>query len=70
MIERMNKKGTLFLIKAMRQKAESDIRRYGHKSAVKGGGFIGKEAYESALYFLNEEFPVIKEIISESFKES
>lgn len=65
----MNKKGTLILIKAMRQKAESDIRRYSNV-ANNNGDYVGKKSYESALYFLNVEFPVIKEIISESFKES
>jgi hypothetical protein len=69
MIERLNKRGTLYLLSAMRSKAESDIRRYGHKSAVKGGGFIGKEAYESALYFMKEELPIIQEIVGDTFKE-
>lgn len=70
MFERLNKRGTLYLLRAMRSQAESDIRRYGHKSAVKGGGFIGKEAYESALYFMKEELPVMQEIVGDAFKES
>ena len=71
MIERLNKKGTLFLLRAIRKQAESDIKRYGTKSAksARGSSYIGKQTYESALNYLNVELPAIKEVLSESFKE-
>lgn len=71
MIERLNKKGTLFLLRAIRKQAESDVKRYGTKSAksLRGSSYIGKQTYESALNYLNEELPAIKEVLSESFKE-
>ena len=71
MIERLNKKGTLFLLRAIRKQAESDVKRYGTKSAKssRGSSYIGKKTYESALNYLNVELPAIKEVLSESFKE-
>lgn len=71
MIERLNKKGTLFLLRAIRKQAESDVKRYGTKSAKssRGSSYIGKQIYESALNYLNVELPAIKEVLSESFKE-
>lgn len=71
MIERLNKKGTLFLLRAIRKQAESDVKRYGTKSAKssRGSYYIGKQTYESALNYLNVELPAIKEVLSESFKE-
>ena len=71
MIERLNKKGTLFLLRAIRKQAESDVKRYGKKAAksLRGSSYIGKKTYESALNYLNVELPAIKEVLSESFKE-
>ena len=71
MIEWLNKKGTLFLLRAIRKQAESDVKRYGTKSAKssRGSSYIGKQTYESALNYLNVELPAIKEVLSESFKE-
>lgn len=71
MIERLNKKGTLFLLRAIRKQAESDVKRYGTKAAksLRGSYYIGKQTYESALNYLNVELPAIKEVLSESFNE-
>lgn len=71
MIERLNKKGTLFLLRAIQKQAESDVKRYGTKAAksLSGSYYIGKKTYESALNYLNVELPAIKEVLSESFKE-
>ena len=71
MIERLNKKGTLFLLRAIRKQADSDVKRYDTKSAKGGRGssYRGKQTYESALNYLNVELPAIKEVLSESFKE-
>ena len=72
MIERLDKKATIKLLAAMKFQAESDIRLYSKKVAKrrKGSRYIGKRIYESAVYYLNVELPDIKEVISESFRES
>ncbi len=71
MIERLTKRGTLFLLRAIRQQAESDVKRYGTKAAKssRSSSYIGKQTYESALNYLNVELPTIKEVLNESFKE-
>lgn len=71
MIKRLNKKGTLFLLRAIRKQAESDVKRYGTKAAKssRGSSYIEKQIYESALNYLKVELPTIKEVLSESFKE-
>lgn len=72
MIERLDKKATIKLLAAMKFQAESDIRLYSKKAAKrrKGSRYIEKCIYESAVYYLNVELPDIKEVISESFRES
>ena len=72
MIERLNKRGTLRLLVAMRELAESDVRRYGTKAAKssRGSKYIGKNCYISARYYLDEELLAIREVLGESFRES
>lgn len=71
MIERLNKRGTIRLLVAMRKLAESDVRRYGTKAAKSShGSYIGKNCYISARYYLDEELPAIREALGESFRES
>lgn len=72
MIERMNKKGTLLLLLAMKELAESDVRRYGTKAASTtcGSNYVSKRCYISARNYLDEELPVILEVLGDSFRES
>ena len=69
MIERMSTKGTIRLLSAMKRLAISDKKRYGRKSTSKGGDYININCYESAVYFLDEQLPVIREVLGESFKD-
>lgn len=68
MIEILNKPGTLKLIVAMKDQAERDIRLYG-KRRRRGSDRVSESCYESAVNYLNVEFPVIREILGECFKE-
>ncbi len=72
MLERLDKRGTLRLLVAMKELAESDVRRYGTKAAKssRGSNYIGKNCYISARYYLDEELPAIREALGESFRES
>ena len=72
MLERLDKRGTLRLLVAMKELAESDVRRYGTKAAKSshGSNYIGKNCYISARYYLDEELPAIREALGESFRES
>lgn len=56
----------------MRRQAERDIKCYGSKRFLntRGSDYVGKRTYESALNYLNVELPAIKEVISDSFKET
>lgn len=70
MINRMDCKGTLRLLVAMRRQAERDIKCYtANVRNTRGSDYVGKRTYESALNYLNVELPAIKEVISDSFKE-
>ena len=75
MIEQLNRKGTLRLIFAIRKQAERDIRLYNKETAKtsrkrrKGSCFISSGSYKSAVNYLDVEFPVIREILGECFKE-
>lgn len=61
MIERLEKKATIRLLAAICKLAESDVRAYAGRN---------RRLYESAVRYLTEELPVIREVLAEIFKES
>jgi len=69
MIERMTTKGTIRLLDEMKKQAVSDKKRYDRQTARKGRTYINKNMYDSAVYFLDEQLPVIREILGQSFKD-
>lgn len=68
MIEQLNRKGTVRLIVAIHNQAKRDIKLYGKKRR-RGSDYISFPCYSSALNYLDVEFPVVREILTESFKE-
>ena len=68
-IEKMTTKGTIRLLGEMKRLAISDKKRYGKKATKKGSSYISIKTYESAVFFLDEQLPVIREILGESFKD-
>ena len=67
MIEKLSTVGTLGLLRAMIDLAYSDIRRYGIRNNC--GDYVGKKTYESAKAYLDEDYPVIQEILQITFRE-
>lgn len=67
MIEKLSTVGTLGLLRAMTDLARSDIKRYGIRNNC--GDYVGKKTYESAKAYLEEDYPVILEILQITFKE-
>lgn len=61
MIERLDRNGTIRLLEAMRKLAENDAKYYAGRD---------RRLYESAVMYLTEELPVIREVLAESFQES
>jgi len=72
MIKKLDTRGTIRLLAAIKEQAESDARNYGTKAAKSshGSNYIGKNCYISARYYLDEELPAIREALGESFRES
>jgi len=72
MIKKLDTRGTIRLLAAIKEQAESDARNYGTKAAKnsRGSSYIGKHCYMSARKYLDEELPVIREVLGESFRES
>ena len=72
MIERLNKKGTIRLLVAIKNLAESDVKRYGTHGAAstRGSAYVSSNSYKSARLYLEEELPVIREVLGDSFKEN
>ena len=62
----MTKEGTIRLLAAIYRRALQE-REYLGERASWGG--IYRKNYESAMYYLDVEFPAIKEALNESFKE-
>lgn len=67
MIGKLSTVGTLGLLRAMTDLARSDIKRYGIRNNF--GDYVGKKTYESAKTYLEEDYPVIQEILQITFRE-
>ena len=67
MVERLSTRGTLRLLVAIRRQASKDIKDYG-KKCNKRGDYVSESCYENAVHYIDVELPVIREVISESFK--
>ncbi len=69
MIERMTTSGAIRLLAAIRRQAVRDKKNYG-KRVLRGSiDRISNKCYESATYYLDEELPVIREVLGECFRE-
>ena len=68
MIERMTTSGTIMLLDEMKKLAVSDKKRYDRQMSRNGKIYVNKNMYDSAVYFLDEQLPVIREILGQSFK--
>ena len=69
MIEKMTTSGTIRLLAAIRMQAVRDKKRFGKKVSRSSIDRISNKCYESATYYLDEELPVIREVLGECFKE-
>ena len=70
MIKRLTKIGTIRLLAAIRYQAEVDVRKYEKQSKKNNhGDYVSGSCLKSAEYYLKVELPVIREVISGSFKD-
>ncbi len=69
MIEKMTTSGTIRLLSAIRKQAVRDKKFYGKKVSRGSIDRISNNCYESAMYYLDQELPVIREVLGECFKE-
>ena len=69
MIKSLSRKATIRLINGIKNQAERDIEQFGKTWSSTGGGYVSLAARDSAVHFLNEDLPVIKEILTGSIKE-
>ena len=69
MIERMTTSGTIRLLEEMKKLAVSDKKRYDRQKNRNGKIYVNKNMYDSAVYILDEQLPVIREILGQSFKD-
>ena len=67
MIESLSKRATIRLVVGMKIQAERDLAQYG-KPWSSGGCYVSSKVRDSAAHFLEEDFPVIKEILSGSLR--
>lgn len=63
MIKHLSTKATIKLLAAVRRQAIKDRKRYGKNPEV------SRPCYESAVFYLENEVPVIREILGECFKD-
>ena len=69
MIERLDKKATIRLLVAIAYQAKRDKRRFEKKRGkLNGGNYISSKSYESACHYIEEEIPVVQEILSEALR--